>query len=289
MKKLISITLCILTIFIFTSCSKSLKIRVFEAGGYDSSSPAQHSSELNLKSITSKKVFIKKEKSFDFKGKNFDTEYIETEKGYLYKEEVNYYQTQDKSAKFGINSDSGNIDYYRLTKPKNYLSDKTTSELSKEECIAVATEYLKTFVDISDYEMRYDRYWDSATYGGSYTFEFHRMIGGLETSDSAIIEVTVFGDIFFHKFTSLSEMKDAELPSEEDMNLILQKVEEKVKGIYQTTEEKYLTSYEISNPLFIRLESGKYALEYSIDVTMTSKNPEDHSLSEVTRIIVTFD
>ena len=207
MKKFICTILCVLAILLFVSCSKSSEIRVFEMRGAEFLSSAQHSIELDLKTETKEKVFISKEKSFDFGGEKLEAEYIETEIGYLYKEEVDYYRMQDNSVKLGINSDSGRIDYYRKMKPKNYLSEKTTSELSKEDCIAVATEYLKTFVDISNYEVRYDKYWNSSTYGDYYTFEFHRMIDGIETSDSAIIEVTLFGDIFFHKFFSLFYLK----------------------------------------------------------------------------------
>lgn len=124
---------------------------------------------------------------------------------------------------------------------------------------------------------------------GVYTFHFSRIIDGIETYDCAIIGITVFGDIIDHSFLSLGEMKDAKLPSESDMEIIEENVDRKLKDIYNNVTDKYSVSYEVPEPLFIRMADGRYALEYFVEVGLTPKDDAEYTISEATVLIVYVD
>ena len=73
------------------------------------------------------------------------------------------------------------------------------------------------------------------------------------------------------------------------MQIIRTKVEEKLKSIYDSISDKYTVSYEIRDPLLIRLSDGKYAFEYSVGVSLASHDNPDMPFSELTKLLVYLD
>ena len=116
-----------------------------------------------------------------------------------------------------------------------------------------------------------------------------RLIDGVETGDTAVISITVFGDVIGHTFGLLGAMKGATLPSESDIKLIEENVDKKLQNIYSNVTDKYSVSYEIPDPLFIRMADGRYAFEYFVEVDLTPKDDTEHTISEVTKLLVYVD
>lgn len=188
----------------------------------------------------------------------------------------------------GINSYTGNTDWYYFYN-KNYLAEINKPELTRDECREIAKKYFDEFIDSSEYDVTYERYMYVPEWKGVYTFHFSRIIDGIETYDYAIIGITVFGDIIDHSFLSLGEMKDAKLPSESDMEIIEENVDRKLKDIYNNVTDKYSVSYEVPEPIFIRMADGRYALEYFVEVGLTPKDDAEYTISEATVLIVYVD
>lgn len=290
MKKFYICILSIIIAFSLFACSTEKNYKILEVGGYDNLSGAKHSEEFEIELKAKEKIFVSKEKNISFNNSEYAVEYDMTAESYLYRTEIDYYEKKEsgKRVKFGINTKTGNIDRYSLM-DVNYIKEITKSELSRDECLEIAWNYLAKYIDTKDYELVDEKYRDIPEYKAIYDFEFRRVIDGIQTSDCAYIEVTVFGDVVDHMFISLGEMADAELPSDEDMQTIRTKVEEKLKTIYGNVSDKYTVSYEIPDPVFVRLSDGKYAFEYDIDVSLAPHDNPDMPISELTKLLVYLD
>jgi hypothetical protein len=206
---------------------------------------------------------------------------------------VDYYENKQngKTTTIGINSHSGRNDKYSYY-DKNYLDEinkKSATELTRDECFDIARKYFDKFEDASQYTLVNERYDDIPEWKGAYLFEFRRVIDGIQTCDCAFVRVTVFGDVIGHTFISLGEMEGATLPSESDIKLIEENVDKKLQNIYSNVTDKYSVSYEIPDPLFIRMADGRYAFEYFVEVDLTPKDDTEHTISEVTKLLVYVD
>lgn len=287
MKKIIA---CLFFVAIFVSlfsCSNSKQYDVLEVGGYDNLSGANHSEEISIALETKEKILIDREKNISFNGSDYAVEYDNTAESYLYRSEVDYYEKNEpgRMVKFGINAKTGNIDRYSWV-DVNYAKEIDKPEISRDECFEIAQKYFANYIDVSEYEFVDEYYREIPEFKACYEFEFRRVIDGIRTSDCAYIDVTVFGDVVNHMFISLGEMKDAKLPSSEDMQTIRTKVEEKLKAIYDNVSDKYAVSYEIPDPIFVRLSDGKYAFEYDIGVSLAHHDNPDMPVSELTKLLV---
>ena len=293
MKKFIAI-ICVTTIILLCviSCSSMQKKEfvVLEAGEYDSNSEANHKMEISLSPEIVKKDINNTTKMIKYNNDQYDSKYRKTSEGYFYRNELDLYECEKNQTEFtfGINSDTGKIDRYSWWNP-NYVKEITKPELTRDENLEIARNYLAKYIDTNDYELVDEKYRDIPEYKAIYDFEFRRVINGIQTSDCAYIGVTVFGDISDHLFISLGEMADAELPSDEDMQTIRTKVEEKLKTIYDNVSDKYTVSYGIPDPVFVRLSDGKYAFEYDIDVSLAPHDNPDMPISELTKLLVYLD
>ena len=290
MKKIIVCLLFVALLISLFSCSNSKKYEVLEAGNYDNLSGANHTEEISIALETKEKIFIDREKNISFNGSDYAVEYDNTAESYLYRTEVDYYESEEtgKLVEFGINTKTGNIDRYSWV-DVNYAKEIDKPEISRDECFEIAWNYLTKYIDTKNYELINEKYRDIPEYKAIYDFEFRRVIDGVQTSDCAYIEVTVFGDVVGHMFISLGEMADAKLPSDEEMQTIRTKVEEKLKTIYDNVSEKYTVSYEIPDPVFVRLSDGKYAFEYDIGVSLAPLNNPNMPISELTKLLVYLD
>lgn len=268
----------------------SARFKVFEAGGFDDVLGANHSREIDLTISNYKKANIEQRKAISFNGIDYQLEYDTTKDGYLSNNIIDYYKKWDESGfvDIGINSSTGIVDWFSWT-DLNYAEEIDKPRLTKDKCLNIAKEYFKQFTEISEYELVSDGYWEAPEYEALHTFIFARVIDGIQTSDVAAIDVSIFGDILGHRFTSLGEMKDAKLPSESDMEIIEENVDRKLKDIYNNVTDKYSVSYEVPEPLFIRMADGRYALEYFVEVGLTPKDDAEYTISEATVLIVYVD
>ena len=270
--------------------TKNEKFKVFEADCSDNVSGANHLKEIDLSTKNYESSNVERYKTINFNGTDFYLEYDETKEGYLYNNSVDYYRIneQGRYTEIGVNSGNGNIDWF-LWRDVNYTKEVGKPQLTKEECRNIATEYFARFAEISEYELISEGYWDAQESGAFHIFQFVRVINGIQTSDTATIDVSIFGDVLAHRFKSLGEMKSAKLPSESDIKLIEENVDKKLNDIYSNVADEYEISYELPDPIFIRLKDGKYAFEYSVEVNLLYKDSSNQILSELTKLIVYID
>ena len=289
MKKIIAIFISLLMIISLASCTQTEPYSVLEVGGYDNFSGADHQSEITLEIENYSKILKSSKKTVKVNGVDWDVEYYASQKGYLYKNNLDCYEKKSDGVyvQIGINEKTGVVDSYSWV-DVNYCENKTDPELSEEDCLNIAKTYLNEFIDSDDYEVINTRYLEIPEYRAIYDFEFVRMIDGVKTSDKANIGVSVFGDVISHLFISLGEMDGAVLPTNEEMQIIQDNVDNKVKDIYDNVSEQYDISYNISDKVLVKLSNGKYAFEYYITVDLKTENisPE---ITETTKLLIYLD
>ena len=102
----------------------------------------------------------------------------------------------------------------------------------------------------------------------------------------AYIVITEYGDLDSYIFTCLGEMKEAVVPTKDELSKVRDAVDEKVKSIYSNIEKSYGVEYEIRDEYFVRLADGSYAMEYVVDVNLTPNDPEGLKLIEKISLLV---
>ena len=291
MKRIVIIISLILLVFCFASCNQKEKYSVYEVGGFDNVSEADHSNEIVLKSQKYIKSNAVKQKTVEVNGKEWDVKYSESIKGYLYNNDRDRYENEsgDKSIIVEINNKTGRVDRFDFIDQK-YLDEKgTAKKLTEEACLDIAKTYLNKYVKSSEYKMVESNYLEGSFCGELYSFKFVRVINGFNTSDSAHINVSSYGDVVSHYFTSLGEMKGAKAPTDDEMKIIEENVSKKLDSIYKNVLNKYDVSYETEDKVLIKTSDGRYALKYNIAVTLQPKNDEAVSFVEQTVLLIYLD
>lgn len=285
MKKLVCVILAVLIIAFSTASCASIALthfEILEVGGYDSLSGADHSSDIHLTDTRVQEQNVAKTKRIAIDGKEMELTYKETRHGYLYHSATDTYEGKHAGhvvlARF--NRATGKMDLYNDAS----LSNGIAGNLSRDECLAVAQEYLSNYTeDVEKYTLTKEAYRESSKY---YMFEFSRTIHGIKTCDKAVIYVTSQGVIWMHSFVSLGEMRKATLPPQEIMDEIRAGLDERLDKIYSPITDKYEVSYELDEEEFLRLADGSYALKYDYAVTLTPKSEEGPAFSELTSLLV---
>lgn len=290
MKKLttiILIAIMIMQIAVMTSCGDSKNYKVLEADGFDNVVGANHTTDIELETEDYQRLLLSNEKDIHVNGQSIIGEYKRSRKNYLYKSNLDYFSAENDGEYFeiGVNQDTDRIDRYSWV-DMNYVSEKCNSEiLSEAECLGIAKDYLSQYVDVNEYVVEGIKYLEIPEYQAIYDVRMVRVIDGVKTSDNAAIGVSVFGDVVSHTFVSLGEMKNATVPTQSDRKTIRNLLDEKVGEIYREVSEKYTWTYEIDEETFIRLDNGKYSLEYYITVQL--KDPATmKELVEVVKLLV---
>lgn len=298
MKKMIAILL-IGTILIAGGCSRT-KLAVpeqgytiLEADGYDGFvTSAKHTTEINLSRKRTVDVKGNKEKEINYRGSNYQVTYEETVQDAYYNQKVELYAKRDglNCVEFGVNTKTGRLDSYSWY-DETYLNNPNLEKKSREECLGVAREYLALYIDDPEqYELTGEKYVETPEYEADYEFCFVRMIDGVRTADLARIRVTVHGIVTYHGFVCLGEMKGAQLPDEEKMIAIQEDIKKKLDGIYEMVKEKYDVSYELDKMEFVRLQDGRYALDFHYTVNVCSLiNEEVLPMQDYTRLIAILE
>ena len=275
-----------LTLMSLCACSEANTYTVLEVGGYDNFSGANHMEDITLDNENYSKVLVIPQKTVKINGNDWKVEYCGSQKGYLYKNDLDNY-TRDEDGVFvdiGINQDTGTVDSYMWVDQK-YVESQTGAELTEEECLDIAQTYLGDYVKTDEYEVVNVRYLEIPEYKAIYDFEFARVIDGIKTSDTAYIGVSVFGDVISHLFVSLGELADAEAPTEKEMEIIQDHVDAKLAAIYENVSSKYDISFEIEDTVLVRLSDGKYAMEYYVRTDLVAKDTQA-KVAEATKLLV---
>ena len=295
MKKKI-ITVCILLLvlslaFILFLCFKNTKYKVLEIGGYEYNSSSNHRTEVeyDIGSYENKKL-LGTQKTIEYNGKMYTGEYSKTIKTGAYNGEYDQYFLKPDNGvviQFGINCKTGMLVRYGIS-DKNYSLKNNAKELNRDECLVIAQDYLLKYIDdASEYKFSEETYRDHSVYKGTYEFTFNRYIGNIKTDDRATVCVTVYGTVFTHTFYNIGQMNDAVVPTEKDMSIIEKNIDEKMNKIYYKSGDAYNFSYKTTDRVLRRMQDGKYALEYTIDVDITPTDSSSHpKCTELVSLIV---
>lgn len=289
MKKLLCLFIPVLMIIsLITGCSEKTAFEVLEIGGYDCYSQANHKSEVILKQERIIEQGISRNRKIVCNGVEYDLSYEETCIGYLYNGTRDCYTRDDgrSTIKIELNRQTGRIDRYYFD-DSDYLEGVSTPSLSREECLLIAQQYLSTYIDDCDrYELVFENYWNIEEYGGLYDFQFSRIVDGVETYDMASIGVTIYGTVMSHHFLGLETMRDAKLPTSEEMKAIQASVESRLAEIYDPIKDEYSVSYDLVEVIFMRLKDGSYALQYEYCAELTSNSDEQNTRHDTTMLLV---
>ena len=281
MKKVLAIsTALVLLLTSLISCTASGRYKALVIGASDGEHVGDYKIDKELNIKTYNDPGAAREKMIDFNGKQIDTEYKYSVKDILYQSDWDYYACKSDNSEFGINKDTGEIDYYYAI----YAYDNPDAEqLTYESCLAIATEQLSKRVDPSDYQMT----WQENSFDKNiYTFYFARYINDVPTRDSARIEVSKFGDLTHYYYSCLGVMKNVELPSEENRSKINAAVEERLRHIYEGKEDTFNIAYNAKQMFFDRLIDGNYAMVFEYDVEFSSGGDKYGSYSELITLVV---
>ena len=292
MKKAFIVCLAIILALCGVSCkrvetvfdgTKELNISIFETDGFDYFSEANHEIEIKVTDKREKNTQAEPWNEGAINGMNYRAQYIDSTIGYRWKDKTDNYQdnNDEREIRVRINQDTGEIDYYfHAFNDKSHL---VIEDIGVEDCRRIAQQYLSKYVDdISDYSVVKEDCHPSIK---RYYFVFAKTVNGVRLS-KARISVYFDGTIGFHDFTELGYVLERELPSQDNMNKLKAAVDSKMQAIY---EEKYDYNYEVVDTVFLRLADGTYAMEYYIDVELTSKSSGDVGPNERIRLIALLE
>ena len=282
-KSVLLFTLVLIVLMIVVnSCSAKFEYMVLEIGPFDHYSMANHNTEYQLSMQEYNNIFASRNRSIEYLGERYESTYENSRKDYLYKSDWDFYicDSDGTISEFAINRSTNEIDYY-YTAINPEITEQ--NELTEDECLRIASEYLSKRVDVTEYRVTCT---EDTIFHNSYEFTFIRYIDDFATCDSARIRVCKNGTVTHHYYDCIGEMKYATLPSQEDLIRIQEALDQKIAEIYEDISLNYSITYELKNELFVRLENGRYAIRFSYDVTLSSKDTTDYSYSELTQLIV---
>ena len=270
--------------------TKTSKYTALEFNVSDSGVGANHNIDIKLGTTIYNNIPKEQVQKVAINGILYEANYEKSQRSYLYKEDVDFYRSVDDTyiIEFGVNKNTGVVDNCRLVN-KKYLSSKDDSQkLNQDECTKIAYQILEQYVNLEEYTLTLIQK-DYRTTGGRYDiyeYWFYRIIDGVKTNDKAYIVITEYGDLYGYQFNCLGEMKDATVPTKEELSDMKVAIDAKVNSIYANVKKLYAVEYEIRDEYLIMLEDGKYAMEYVVDVNLTPNDPEGLKLIEKISLLV---
>ena len=258
------------------------KYQVLESGMSDSAVPgAHHTNDINIYINTYIRLPEGTEKEAIVNGKKIELTYYDSLEGSYYNDNYDSYHKMDDYSLtvININQKTGNVDFY-LNSIRNYMDIvDVNNKKSEDECKSIAIKYFEKYSNNDEYEIVRI---SSSRLGkfSVFNFYFSRVINGVETMDGGCVTVTEYGDVYSHDFDALGEMKDVEVPDADELEIIDNSVDEKIKEIYKNISNEYTVSYEIYSRTLVRFDDGRYAMRYLLDVNIESIDPELISWSE---------
>ena len=233
-------------------------------------------------------------RSISVNGQTWNCEYLFSVTNFYFNADTDWYKSSqnDYIVMFSINP--GTEDIYLFTYlPRGdvYLeANKNSPVLTESQCLDIALQYLEQYVDADEYSLIDSRYRDYTSVTGIYEFELARTVDGIKTSDTARVDVTIYGDVLGYQFNTLNEMVDPPVLSSEDYQVIESKVHEKIKSVYDSLEDAREYSYDLNHAeatkVFSRLADGRYAMVYSVPFDIVIDSANEISVAELVTIVV---
>lgn len=286
MKKTICFLLLMCILFGLTACAEKeqKKYDVYEVGEYCYMLGAAHTYELEVPYMREdvEKKDIDFSGTFTWGGSTFTMRERGVDARYGYHQEMNMYygeildETGDvrQSLHLGINPYNGRYDLVAWLS-KDYLETVSGPTKSREECLAVAKQHISQYVsDVEAYELYWERFDPSGGFEARYEFSFARYVDDVGTADTAMVMVSVYGDVITYRFECLGEMQDAVLPSEDELSAMEASAVAKMDTIYENLRDRYDIVYGEPELRFTRLYDGRYAMKYIYNVEYTSKETQ---------------
>lgn len=301
MKKLLCLFLAVfIIVFSLSSCSETptvtepssqmfTQFEILEIGGYDHNSEANHSKDILL--TTSAQISndaIIQHRKILCNDVEYELSYQMSYATPYYRDSCDEYhtQTEDVIITIAINRETGKMDNYHFYN-KNYLKDTTLTKRTQDECFSIAKEYFATYIEDGEkYELTDEAFIAVPDVEGFYRFLFTRTVDGIQTSDNAVIWVTIHGKVILHDFCSLGHMRNAVLPAHETMDAIQAGLDNRLDEIYSPVMDKYTVSYKPKGETFVRLADGTYALKYDFEVRATPKSNNGNPWGEGAHFLV---
>lgn len=161
-------------------------------------------------------------------------------------------------------------------------------EKTKDECVAIAREFLASIVDVSNYDI--DVAEDSER--KMYTVTFVRRLGDLKTADTATIVVKSDGELYSYSSFMLGRMAGKTVsPDSIDFQKIKESIYNKLSLIYQDAKSNY-SRVEFREPacMLTALKDGSLGIVCTVDVDcINSYGKFEEMLSERNNFVVLID
>lgn len=233
-------------------------------------------------------------RSITVNGQTWSGEYTHSRKGFYFNADKDTYDfsQDDYFGIFSINPETEDV-YMIIYRPRGdvYLeANKSSPVLTESQCLDIALQYLEQYVDTDEYSLIDSQYSNYTSVTGIYEFDLARTVDGIQTSDTARVEVTIYGDVIGYRFDTLNEMVDPPVLSSEDYQVIESKVHEKIKSVYDSLENAREYSYDLNHAdakkVFSRLADGRYAMVYSVPFDIVIDSANEISVAELATIVV---
>ena len=285
--RIIISSIALLIVLSILSCSGKKTYRVFKMDTYDNDSDANLSVVIASLWDKYRDMSVTKEFELDYLGESYKLTYENTIDNYWYhgKWDMYQYKSEGKYVEIGINRDTKRIDVYTWW-DKSYLDSIEQDELTRDQCLNIAEEYLSDLVNISQYELVNETYLQVPEFNGVYTFYFNNSIDGIKTLDNVNISITSYGRVTSHALFSPGDIYNVKLPSEEEYEMIYEALESKMEEIYEQKKEDYDISYELTSSMLVRMKNGKYGIKFNYSVTISYKEAPDRAHDDLIELFV---
>ena len=207
---------------------------------------------------------------FEFNGEIYDLGYKQTTRYLYHNDDIDTYSFNSDVTEISvdINVSTGKIEDFFVHDEIYELSkeDGNAVELSNDDCFEIAKNYISQYADgLHEYKLikqsEYDDH-SSIFEGKGYYFQFAYFINNVITPDIIEIAVTSFGDVVCYSSFDPGHMKDAVLPSTNDMEQLEAKLFDFIKSVYDGYVYEYQDNLEKTQ--FVRLYNGQYAIVYEV-------------------------
>lgn len=215
----------------------------------------------------------------EFNGKNYSGDYYGSFGTKYYQFRYDEYKSDD--CFFSINYDTNRISSFskRMGDYYSEMEEQQAKKLSDEELLKIVNDFLYQYVDgFSEYKfLNRNLTYASSQSDREYYYTFNRVMDEIKTSDAVGVGISVYGDITSYSEQSPGHMADAKLPSDEEMLLLEEGLDDFLKSVHKGYVHSY--EYEVDDITFARLYDGRYAMIYKVTVKVReteNDEMEDH-------------
>jgi len=284
-KNIFLIILSLMSVFPLVACNgNTLSYEAFITDASLSGSGVDYQIEKNIYKTEEKNdPSVPKTVTLNINGYTLEGAYSHSEKIFpniFYK---HFYYSADRSYDFSLD-DSGQLLTLFISEGSGKLDTETKKELSEEECLAIAKDFiLKTVsakVDLEEYTVN-----EVKELEDRYKFEFKKYINGFATMDGAHVGVLKSGHVYSYTSTMFGKISANDMPKL-DHEKIIQTIETKLDTLYRDVKGNYASiDYEEIEYYFTPLEDGKPAVYCIVSIRFDHGNGGSHG--EMVSMLIT--